>query len=110
MNMIRKLLVSILPALLAACATQSPTVYEKPQPDVTPAKVAQLIWQPLAWSAFAEWQGFDLSAGGQALRTSCKAMARKPAGVMRARGWPALLSMTTPLCASICDNISALIA
>lgn len=78
MNMIRKLLIGILPALLAACATQSPTVSEKPQPDVTPAKVAQLIWQPLAWSAFAEWQGFDLSAGGQALRTSCKAMARKP--------------------------------
>lgn len=77
MKIIPNLVCGALLALLAACAVTPPVAPEKPATEVTPAKAAKLMWQPLAWPEFGEWQSFDLRAGGNALRTSCKVMARK---------------------------------
>ncbi len=77
MKIIPNLIGGVLLALLAACATTPPVATEKPPAEVASAKTVKLLWQPLAWSEFGEWQSFDLRAGGNALRTSCKVMARK---------------------------------
>lgn len=73
----RNLIGGILLLLLAACATIPPVTPEKPPVEAASAKAARLLWQPLAWSEFSEWQSFELRAGGNALRTSCKVMVRK---------------------------------
>lgn len=78
MKTIQNIVIAVAVLLLAACATTSPPTSErKPEESLSP-KAARLLWEPRSWSEFSEWPGFELRAGGNALRTSCKVMVRRP--------------------------------
>ena len=78
MKTIQNIVIAVAVLLLAACATTSPPTSERKPEEPLPPKAARLLWEPRSWSEFSEWPGFELRAGGNALRTSCKVMARRP--------------------------------
>lgn len=89
MKITQNIVIAVCTLLLAACATTPPPAPERKPDEARPQKTARLLWEARSWSEFSEWPGFEIRAGGNALRTSCKSMARRP-------GWR-----------EVCDGLSS---